>query len=262
MLLTTGLNCGIMGITKITGGQRLRNSGDFLYPNSRGIRAENILNIGQASNRALIASPAFAKLKWLLKTIGGPMRRLTFNGHTLTAIQRNNNLFLTSKELAKGLGYKDDDSVRRIYARHSDEFTPEMTCGVKLTPQLKGTVKLTAPCGGSQLTRVFSPRGCHLIAMFAKTPFAKEFRKWVLDVLEKEALANRTVQTQPSLFEEKPESKPKQVKVSLPEAKEVKEAVESYGRKCYTFGILQEMMDSGKLVKTADGKIEFNPEGR
>lgn len=34
--------------------------------------------------------------------------------------------------------------------------------------------------------RIFSLRGCHLIAMFAKTPIAKEFRKWLLDVLEKE----------------------------------------------------------------------------
>lgn len=34
--------------------------------------------------------------------------------------------------------------------------------------------------------RIFSLRGSHLIGMFAKTSIAKEFRKWVLDVLEKE----------------------------------------------------------------------------
>jgi hypothetical protein len=33
-------------------------------------------------------------------------------------------------------------------------------------------------------TRIFSTRGCHLIAMFARTPLAKEFRRWVLDVLD------------------------------------------------------------------------------
>lgn len=35
--------------------------------------------------------------------------------------------------------------------------------------------------------RVFSLRGAHLIAMFASTPVAKEFRRWVLDLIEKEA---------------------------------------------------------------------------
>lgn len=34
--------------------------------------------------------------------------------------------------------------------------------------------------------RIFSLRGCHLIAMFARTPVAKEFRKWVLDILDRE----------------------------------------------------------------------------
>ena len=33
-------------------------------------------------------------------------------------------------------------------------------------------------------TRIFSLRGCHLLAMFARTPVAKAFRKWVLDVIE------------------------------------------------------------------------------
>lgn len=34
-------------------------------------------------------------------------------------------------------------------------------------------------------TRIFSLRGCHLLAMFARTPLAKQFRVWVLDVLDK-----------------------------------------------------------------------------
>ena len=33
--------------------------------------------------------------------------------------------------------------------------------------------------------RIFSLRGCHLVAMFARTPVAKAFRRWVLDVLDK-----------------------------------------------------------------------------
>lgn len=32
--------------------------------------------------------------------------------------------------------------------------------------------------------RIFSPRGCHLIAILSRTNQAKAFRRWVLDVLE------------------------------------------------------------------------------
>lgn len=37
--------------------------------------------------------------------------------------------------------------------------------------------------------RIFSLRGAHLIAMFSRTALAKEFRRWVLDVLDKEIAA-------------------------------------------------------------------------
>ncbi|GHK74011.1 hypothetical protein ECZU12_54220 [Escherichia coli] len=46
-------------------------------------------------------------------------------------------------------------------------------------------VKVTTP-RGMQESRVFSLRGAHLIAMFARTPVAKEFRRWVLDILDRE----------------------------------------------------------------------------
>ncbi|CAM6492057.1 hypothetical protein ENINCK372B1_16190 [Enterobacter intestinihominis] len=50
---------------------------------------------------------------------------------------------------------------------------------------MTGVVKVTTP-GGMQDMRVFSLRGAHLIGMFARTPKAKEFRRWVLDVLDRE----------------------------------------------------------------------------
>lgn len=47
-------------------------------------------------------------------------------------------------------------------------------------------VEITAqPQNGAEgRARIFSLRGCHLLAMFARTPVAKAFRKWVLDVIE------------------------------------------------------------------------------
>jgi hypothetical protein len=41
--------------------------------------------------------------------------------------------------------------------------------------------------GGEQETRIFSPRGCYALGMFARTRNAAEFRRWVLDVLEGKA---------------------------------------------------------------------------
>lgn len=43
----------------------------------------------------------------------------------------------------------------------------------------------------SNYARIFSLRGCHLLAMFARTPVAKAFRKWVLDVLDRLAAEER-----------------------------------------------------------------------
>ena len=51
-------------------------------------------------------------------------------------------------------------------------------------------LKLKAVDGKMRDVRVFSLRGCHLLAMFSKTPVAKEFRRWVLDLIEQQ---NRTV---------------------------------------------------------------------
>lgn len=52
---------------------------------------------------------------------------------------------------------------------------------------MTASVKLTDPNGNMQDTRIFSLRGAHLLAMFARTDKAKEFRVWVLDLIEEAA---------------------------------------------------------------------------
>lgn len=103
--------------------------------------------------------------------------QLTFNSINLAVINKNNQIWLSSAELAKSLGYADTRSVTKIYSQHSDEFTTFMTEVVESTTS--GNLKVS--------TRIFSLRGCHLIAMFSRTKIAKEFRKWVLDILDKES---------------------------------------------------------------------------
>lgn len=100
---------------------------------------------------------------------------LSFNDITFDVVDWAGKVWLKAVEIGRALGYVDDKAVQRIYARHSDEFTSEMT----------GVVNLTTP-SGKQNARVFSLRGAHLLAMFARTKVAKAFRKWVLDVLDRE----------------------------------------------------------------------------
>ena len=103
------------------------------------------------------------------------MTTLTFQNTTLSVINQNNQTFLTAIELGKALQYAHSDNVLRIYDRNADEVTPEMTALVEMQT-----------AGGLQKVRIFSLRGAHLIAMFARTKIAKAFRKWVLDVLDEE----------------------------------------------------------------------------
>lgn len=99
---------------------------------------------------------------------------LCFNDFIFSPITRDNQPWFKSSELARALGYKDENSVRRIYERNADEFTPNMSQVVENLDSVNLTVRV----------RIFSLRGCHLLAMFARTPVAKAFRRWVLDVIE------------------------------------------------------------------------------
>lgn len=104
---------------------------------------------------------------------------LTFQNFTFNPVTENGQVWLTSAELAKAIGYKKTDAISQLYSRNADEFTNAMTTTLKMSVVRKtGTVDM--------VVRLFSLRGAHLIAMFASTPVAKQFRKWVLDILDRE----------------------------------------------------------------------------
>lgn len=107
------------------------------------------------------------------------MNALTFNGNALATVNKDNQLWLTSADVAKALGYKSTRSLTNLYNANSDEFSPTMTEVVEsvTSPKTKGL---------KTKTRIFSLRGCHLLAMFARTDIAKAFRVWVLDILDRE----------------------------------------------------------------------------
>lgn len=105
-----------------------------------------------------------------------PTTALVFNNVQFDIIDRNGVPWLRSPQIAEALGYRQENRIADLYNRHADEFTPVMTALVKLPT-----------AGGEQEVRIFSPRGCYALGMFARTPVAKAFRQWVLDVLEGKA---------------------------------------------------------------------------
>ncbi|EPP6705451.1 BRO-N domain-containing protein [Providencia rettgeri] len=105
---------------------------------------------------------------------------LTFQSFTFNPIVEDGQVWLTSTEIAQVLGYSRTDNVSKLYARNADEFTDSMTMTVNMTFNgINNSLR-------NKSVRVYSLRGAHLIAMFSNTPVAKQFRKWVLDILDRE----------------------------------------------------------------------------
>lgn len=105
---------------------------------------------------------------------------LSFNDVNFQPVEHDNQIWLTASELAKALGYAKTDAVTQIYERNKDEFNSNMTLTLNLS------VKGSGNGNSEKEVRVFNTRGCHAIGFFAKTKIAKQFRKWVLDILDKE----------------------------------------------------------------------------
>ena len=108
---------------------------------------------------------------------------LTFNEISFTPVTHQGRLWIRAAELARALGYKRSDILNKLYTKNADEFTPDMTQVIEIVDNTESVFPVKA--------RIFSLRGCHLLAMFARTPVAKAFRKWVLDVLDRIAAEER-----------------------------------------------------------------------
>ncbi|AKH89033.1 BRO-N domain-containing protein [Edwardsiella tarda] len=107
---------------------------------------------------------------------------LTFHKHAITTYDNGDSfIWFTAEQLSGLLGYADEKQVNKIYSRHKDEFIGSMTTLSKVTVSNKNNelehVRL----------RLFSPRGAHLIGMMSRTKVAKELRRWLLDLVEKES---------------------------------------------------------------------------
>ena len=112
--------------------------------------------------------------------------QLAFHNTQFKVVNRNGQPWLRYLQIGDALGYSNPHLLNRVYQKHQDEFTDHMTAVIKLPS-----------AGGEQETRIFSLRGAYLLGMFASTPPAKRFRRWVLDVLEGKAQPTRAAQAAP-----------------------------------------------------------------
>lgn len=114
------------------------------------------------------------------------MTTLTFQNTTLSVIDQNNQKWIPALEVGRALDYKNPSSdIAKLYERNKDEFTSSMTAIIDMDTT-----------SGIQKVRIFSLRGCWLLGMRSHTKVAKDFRKWVLDILDREILQNEQ-QNQP-----------------------------------------------------------------
>lgn len=124
------------------------------------VRASNLsVNLCEKTNMNIVAKSEF-----------------NFQGNAIVPVANLSGIWLTSTDIANALQYKSSKSITNLFNQNADEFTSGMTQVIESVTSGNYRKKV----------RVFSLRGAHLIAMFSRTDVAKEFRRWVLDILDRE----------------------------------------------------------------------------
>lgn len=126
-------------------------------------------------------------------------KQFVFQKHPLTAHNIDGQLWFEAADLAAALGYTHVRSITGLYANHTREFVNGMTLIIdSMTNGINNSLRKIK-------TRIFSLRGVHLIAMLARTATAEEFRKWVLDLIEKESSKQTSVVKRKGAYTKKAE---------------------------------------------------------
>lgn len=120
---------------------------------------------------------------------------LTFHKTIFETIPHNNQIWLSAKQLAHALSYKNTKSLTNLFNENASSMSLVIE---SVTNGINGSKR-------RMKVRIFSLRGAHLIAMFARTPVAKEFRRWVLDILDNEVeTPSRKAKAETSTYDRTP----------------------------------------------------------
>ncbi len=98
----------------------------------------------------------------------------TFNNYQLDLIDLDGQRWLNALQIVTALEVSEL-SIRVIFNRNKDRFTPDMTTLIELPT-----------ASGPKLRRIYSLRGSRLLAMLSRGPNAEAFQNWLLDLAEAE----------------------------------------------------------------------------
>ena len=140
------------------------------------------------------------------------MQVVEFNHQNIELISKNNQLYMSGAQIGRVIELSQNDGVAKIYGRHKSEFTDEMTITIRQ---------------GRSTVRLYNREGAWLIGMFARTPKAAEFRKWVLKVLG--TVVDNTQPDKPVIVSEHTRSLPsgkKEIVLSAKAREEIREEID------------------------------------
>ena len=96
-----------------------------------------------------------------------------FNGNEIVFIEREDDIWITGEALGIGLEYKNPrKDIMQLYYRHKDELE-----------EYSSILNLSTEAGRRETT-VFTEMGAYLLIMFSNQPKAKNFRKWVVNIVK------------------------------------------------------------------------------
>lgn len=165
-----------------------------------------------------------------------------FNNHNIQIIERTNQLWLSSGDIALALGYEKTKSITNLYNNHKEEFDG-----------MSEVIDSVTSNSMSRRQRIFNREGAWLIGMFARTPKAAEFRKWVLKVLGAVADGANNAQTdKPVTVSEHTRSLPSGKK-EIVLSEKAKTEIGGIVKSCVAFAVREELA----AILSGCGKTEY-----
>ncbi len=118
-----------------------------------------------------------------------------FHGQELKVIDHKGRPWFAAETIGQGLGLANPRrAVQKIFDRHNDEFGPDEVDYIER--EIDVNLEESRPQNGDgiigkqrahtrkQKVIIFSLRGAYHLGFFAKTEQGKQFRQWVLDLIE------------------------------------------------------------------------------
>lgn len=162
-----------------------------------------------------------------------------FHDHKIQIIERTNQLWLSSGDIALALGYEKTKSITNLYNNHKEEFDG-----------MTEVIDSVTSNSMSRRQRIFNREGAWLIGMFARTPKAAEFRRWVLKVLG--TVADGQQADKPVIVSEHTRSLPSGKK-EIVLSEKAKAEIGGIVKSCVAFAMREELA----AIMSGSGKTEY-----